>query len=104
MDYAFTWIKKNGGICSETAYPYTSGTTGSDGTCKTTCSVVSGSKVTGYTDIATTETALASAVNQQPVSVAIEADQLAFQLYSSGVFTASCGTCTSEYAMYYERD
>ena len=33
-----------------------------------------------------------SAVAQQPVSIAIEADQYSFQLYSSGVFTASCGT------------
>jgi len=33
-----------------------------------------------------------SAVAQQPVSIAIEADQASFQLYSSGVLTASCGT------------
>ena len=33
-----------------------------------------------------------SAVAQQPVSVAIQADQSAFQLYSSGVLTATCGT------------
>jgi C1A family cysteine protease len=33
-----------------------------------------------------------SALAQQPVSIAIEADQKAFQLYKSGVFTEACGT------------
>merc|ERR1712226_1519630 len=31
------------------------------------------------------------AVAQQPVSVGIEADQMAFQLYSSGILTKKCG-------------
>lgn len=27
-----------------------------------------------------------------PIAIAIEADQMAFQFYSSGVFTAACGS------------
>ncbi|KAG6509790.1 hypothetical protein ZIOFF_027797 [Zingiber officinale] len=38
------------------------------------------------------ETALQQAVANQPVSVAIDASGLAFQLYSEGVFIGPCGT------------
>jgi C1A family cysteine protease len=33
-----------------------------------------------------------AALANQPVAVAIEADQREFQLYKSGVFTGACGT------------
>ena len=48
--------------------------------------------MTGYKDVSGGESGLASAVQQQPVSVAIEADQSSFQMYSSGILTGSCGT------------
>jgi hypothetical protein len=35
---------------------------------------------------------LKAALVKQPVSVAIEADQSAFQTYTSGVLTKGCGT------------
>jgi len=94
MDDAFTWAKKNGGVCTEATYPYTSGTTGQNGSCKqTSCSKVATSAPKSYTDVQTdSDSALMSALVKQPVSVAIEADQQAFQLYQTGVFTAACGT------------
>jgi C1A family cysteine protease len=91
MDTAFTWIKGNGGICSEADYPYTSGTTGSDGSCQSTCQSVGSSSPAGYTDVDTTDAAMQSAITQQPVSVAIQANQPAFQMYSGGVLTGRCG-------------
>jgi C1A family cysteine protease len=92
MDAAFKWIGKQGGLCSESDYPYTSGN-GDRGTCDTSCSPVSGSSVSSYTDVkSNSESSLEDAVYQQPVSVAIEADQLGFQMYSSGVYTGTCGT------------
>jgi len=94
MDSAFDWAKKNGGVCTESGYPYTSGTTKKAGTCnQSKCTKDAKSAPTKYVDVTkNSDTALVSALNLQPVSVAIEADQSAFQLYKSGVFTAACGT------------
>merc|ERR1712125_231382 len=92
MDNAFEFVKSHG-IASENAYPYTSGggTTGSCNSAKEGQPVVS---ITGYTDVPSRdEDALKSAVSQQPVSVAIEADKSAFQFYSGGVLdNSACGT------------
>ena len=49
--------------------------------------------VTSYTNVPQTAAALKSALNNQPVSIGIEADQPVFQQYQSGVITGtSCGT------------
>ena len=94
MDNAFEWIAKNGGLCLESAYPYVSGTTQKpNANCAKTCSVVKGSTVTDFVDVTpSSDLAMVSAIAQQPVSIAIEADQREFQLYKSGVFTGECGT------------
>jgi len=87
MDNAFAWIQSNGGLCTESAYPYTAET----GTCSSSnCTKVPLSP--SHTDVAQTDAALSAAIAQQPVSIAIEADQSGFQFYSSGVFTGACGT------------
>jgi C1A family cysteine protease len=91
MDNAFEWISKNG-IASEDAYPYTSGS-GVTGTCDTAKSAAAVVTLTGHQDVAQgDEDALKSAANIGPVSVAIEADKSAFQLYKSGVLDSdACG-------------
>jgi len=94
MDSAFTWMKKNGGICTESKYPYTSGITKSAGTCSDSCGKDAKTAPASYTDVQkNSDSALLSALNKQPVSVAIEADKASFQLYKSGVYSdANCGT------------
>jgi len=94
MDDAFQFVLDNKGICTETDYPYVA----KDETpCRTTCK--SASTITGFKDVAydpshpNDETALMAAVLVGPVSIAIEADQAVFQLYTGGVITSkACGT------------
>ncbi len=92
MEPTLQWIGKNGGICTEEAYPYVSGTTQQAGTCQKTCTKVSGSAVSKTVEVApNSDSAMMTALAQQPVSIAIEADQSSYQLYKSGVFTGKCG-------------
>jgi cathepsin L len=88
MDYAFSFYESTS-VASETSYSYT----GKDGTCKSsyTAAIPEGG-VTGYKDISSESDLLDAVANTGPVSVAIEADQMSFQLYSGGVLTGSCGT------------
>eukprot|EP00286_Rhodomonas_abbreviata_P009199 CAMPEP_0181322596 /NCGR_PEP_ID=MMETSP1101-20121128/19313_1 /TAXON_ID=46948 /ORGANISM="Rhodomonas abbreviata, Strain Caron Lab Isolate" /LENGTH=337 /DNA_ID=CAMNT_0023430521 /DNA_START=29 /DNA_END=1042 /DNA_ORIENTATION=- len=93
MDDAFDFVKSNGGLTTEDAYPYTSGSTGKSGSC-TTSGYTNDANVapSSYTDVKAGDVdAMASAVAQQPVSIAIQANQLAFQHYSGGVLTGRCG-------------
>lgn len=91
MDNAFSWIHENDGLCSEESYPYISGS-GATEKCQTTCDNLPTSQIQSWVDVESSDNALMQAIAQQPVSVAIEADQIDFQLYKSGVLTSDCGT------------
>jgi len=89
----FEWIGKTGGLCTEQAYPYVSGTTKTTGTCQKTCSKVSGSAVASVVNVKPKSDAdMMTAISKGVVTIAIEADEPTFQLYKSGVFTGKCGT------------
>lgn len=88
MDYAFQFIIENGGIDSESDYPYL----GVDGQCDPTRKNAKVVSIDDYEDVPPfDELALKNAVAHQPVSVAIEASGRALQLYLSGIFTGKCG-------------
>jgi cathepsin L len=89
MDAAFKYIQANGGLCTEAEYPYTA----KNGNCESSTCGTFYDPISGYTDVtARDESALETATVSGCVSVAIEADQTAFQYYSSGVLTGNCGT------------
>nr|AAR92154.1 putative cysteine protease 1 [Iris x hollandica] len=89
MDDAFEYIIKNKGITTEANYPYKA----ADGTCNTKKAASHAASITGYEDVTVnSEAALLKAAANQPIAVAIDAGDFAFQMYSSGVFTGDCGT------------
>lgn len=91
MDQAFQYVETAKGLCSEEDYPYEA----VQNECKASdCSVVPGTDVTDFYDVKPNSADdLKSALAQQPVSVAIQANTQAFQFYHSGVLDSpECGT------------
>jgi KDEL-tailed cysteine endopeptidase len=86
MDYAFKYAEGTA-METEAQYPYT----GRAGTCD---SSKSGSiTVANFADVKkSSPSALAAAVAEGPVSVAIDAASFRFQLYHGGVMKSKCGT------------
>lgn len=87
MDQGFQYIIDNGGICSESEYPYVA----KEEQCEDCKNVVT---ISNYSDIERNdEKILKRAVSHQPVSVAIQANKPSFQQYSSGIYSdENCGT------------
>jgi cathepsin L len=82
MDNAFQYIMSKSGINRESTYPYTA----QDGSCASKPTNI-GASIKNFVDVQSQdEASLVSAINKQPVSVAIDASQSSFQFYSSGVY------------------
>ncbi|XP_023743808.1 cysteine protease XCP2 [Lactuca sativa] len=89
MDYAFSFIVKNGGLHKEEEYPYIM----SEGTCDEKKDVSEKVTISGYHDVPhNNEDSFLKALANQPISVAIDASGRDFQFYSGGVFDGHCGS------------
>merc|ERR1712193_6989 len=93
MGSAFQWAESQN-VATEQSYAYTA----RDGTCKSsfTTGIPKGG-VTGYKSVGSlfskaTVAKLESAIDLNPVSIAIEADQASFQHYTGGILDSGCGT------------
>ena len=84
--HAWKWEESNYAM-KESDYPYVSGTTKVKGDCAYDASkgVV---KTSGYKQVNADVDSIKAAVEQQPLSIAVMADNDAFRNYSSGVITA----------------
>lgn len=88
MEKAYEFMILSGGLTAEKDYPYK----GKQGICDASKAIKKAARITGYVRIPeSNEKAILAAVASQPVAVAIDGGGLEFQLYSSGVFTGSCG-------------
>ena len=88
MEYAFDWIKSNGGLMLEGDYAYT----GKKGTCKSDSSKYA-VKVTGYKKLSSDDETdiLNYLVETGPLAIAVNADPL--QNYNSCIASYSKSTC-----------
>ncbi|XP_072392903.1 cathepsin L-like proteinase [Diabrotica undecimpunctata] len=86
MTNAFAYVRSHG-LASEKQYAYTA----KDGSCKKVQNKQV-SSISGYVNVAKTESALASALaSVGPISIAVDADT--WQLYGGGIFNnQNCGT------------
>lgn len=92
MSTAFEWVISNGGLTTEEQWPYTSGQGNVPACSSKSVTNVAGSTPSTYSDVqADSVSAMMSAVAQQPVSIAIEANSQSFQYYNGGVLGSDCG-------------
>ena len=98
MEYAFAWLKKNGGIMKETDYPYK----GYKGTCKSDVSKYIDMTITGYKKLGSSSS-IYSPVDEDEIKeflyetgilgVAINANPL--QTYTGGIVDKTSSQCPS---------
>ncbi|KAJ3670887.1 hypothetical protein LUZ60_008313 [Juncus effusus] len=86
---AFHFVMSNGGLTTESNYPYRQ----KKGSCNAGMKANSVAHISGFEFVPHNNgEALLNAVSMQPVSAGIEGSGHDFQFYNSGIFTGSCGT------------
>ncbi|KAJ4757256.1 Cysteine protease [Rhynchospora pubera] len=86
MSDAFDWVVNNGGINTESGYPYTA----TKGSCNIQQAENKLVTIDGYEDVEPKDEALLCALLKQPISVAISAHVRDFMLYTGGIYDGNC--------------
>ena len=83
---AFSYMKQRG-LCTGDAYPYTSGTSKSAGSCSSSCAAAPYTQLTSFSEILNgAQNSILTQLNASPLAVAITATSL-FQQYVGGMIT-----------------
>ncbi|KAM3362160.1 ervatamin-C [Capsicum galapagoense] len=91
---AFEYIAENGGLTTESNYPYT----GIQSTCDSQKAESTVVTISSYQTVEASESALLQAVASQPVSAGITIGSDEFRFYKGGIFNGECGE-TSRHAV-----
>eukprot|EP00588_Corethron_pennatum_P028437 CAMPEP_0194325376 /NCGR_PEP_ID=MMETSP0171-20130528/30094_1 /TAXON_ID=218684 /ORGANISM="Corethron pennatum, Strain L29A3" /LENGTH=413 /DNA_ID=CAMNT_0039084493 /DNA_START=72 /DNA_END=1313 /DNA_ORIENTATION=- len=87
MDNAFIFEEGEGGLCASEDYPYVE----RQSWCKDdSCQEVPGTRIISFVDVKPKTSELMTALVLQPVCVGIDASDISFQFYESGVFDSEC--------------
>ena len=86
---AYQWIEREGGLVSESDYPYTSGTAGISGTCNTQNLSDKLITVTNYYQLHGETSMAAHCATTGPIAIALDASK--WSTYTGGVLS-TCGT------------
>ena len=108
---AFQYVVQNGGVASEDAYPYTSGSQGGGGGydyggfnggyngygsgCDSQKASDYAATISGYEQVQQSQDSLLEAVSQQPVASVVAVDGQEFMFYSGGVYNGACAESTN---------
>jgi C1A family cysteine protease len=92
MDQSFEYIGNTSTFCSLNSYPYEARTYPVCRVlrCAEDASAMPGSAVIGFKDVAISNDALLNALQEQPVSIALDADTSVFQHYVCGIISGPC--------------
>ena len=84
----FTYIAKEGGLCTEAEYPYTA----RDGSCKASACGKKYDMISSYKSVTkNNEQALVNALAVGPIAVSVDAAGPGWTYYKSGVYSGECG-------------
>ncbi|RLN95066.1 hypothetical protein BBJ28_00008965 [Nothophytophthora sp. Chile5] len=95
---ALNFIQKSGGVCTEAAYPYVSGSTGNRESCESSSCSVEAVTIRQVVAVPESDRGLVQALSGRPVAVGVAAGNPTWKQYKGGV-VSSCTSSELDHAV-----